>query len=155
MADYRRLKVWQASRRLSIQAYRATARFPFTERFGLSSQMRRAAVSVVANIAEGAGRGSERELTRFLWIARGSLTELAAEIVIARDLGYLVGGPGEELAERADEVGRLLTGLLKSRGAALRGEPPRTPQQPSTIDHRPLTKDYRLTTNDQRPTTND
>ena len=117
MSDYRKLLVWQRAYCLTLAVYRNTRRFPPSERFGLTSQLQRASVSVVANIAEGAGRGSEREFTRFLWIARGSLTETIAELSIARDLGYLDSEESESLLAAGNEVGRLLTGLLKARGA--------------------------------------
>jgi four helix bundle protein len=117
MGDYRKLLVWQRAYGLTLGIYRKTRRFPASERFGLASQLQRASVSVVANIAEGAGRGSERELTRFLWIARGSLTETIAELCIARDLGYLTQDEAAALVAMGDEVGRMLTGLLKARGA--------------------------------------
>ncbi|MBL0180319.1 MAG: four helix bundle protein [Gemmatimonadetes bacterium] len=117
MGDYRKLLVWQRAYHLTLAVYRATRRFPTSERFGLSAQLQRATVSVVANIAEGAGRGSEKELTRFLWIARGSLTETIAELSIARDLGYLNSEDAGALIGMGNDVGRLLTGLLKARGA--------------------------------------
>lgn len=78
--------------RLVREVYRITANFPAAEQFGLTSQLRRAAVSVPPNIAEGAGRGGRLELIRFLTIARGSLAELDTQIWIARDLGYLSDG---------------------------------------------------------------
>jgi four helix bundle protein len=127
MGDYRKLVAWQRAYGLTLAVYRNTRRFPASERFGLAAQLQRASVSVVANIAEGAGRGSEREFTRFLWIARGSLTETVAELSIARDLGFLSPGEAEALIASGDEVGRLLTGLLKARGAITRRRPPPTP----------------------------
>jgi four helix bundle protein len=127
MGDYRKLLVWQRAYRLTLGIYRTTRRFPASERFGLASQLQRASVSVVANIAEGAGRGSEREFTRFLWIARGSLTETVAELTIARDLGYLDPAEAESLLADGNEVGRLLTGLLKARGAITHRRPPPKP----------------------------
>jgi four helix bundle protein len=117
MSDYRQLKAWQRAYSLALDLYRVTRDFPSHERYGLTSQLRRAATSVVANVAEGAGRGAEGDFTRFLWIARGSLTELVAEITLGRDLGYLKPEDAERLLERGNEVGRMLTGLLKSRGA--------------------------------------
>ena len=78
--------------RLVREVYRITASFPVAEQFGLTNQLRRAAVSVPSNIAEGAGRGGRTELVRFLTIARGSLAELDTQLWIARDLGYLTDG---------------------------------------------------------------
>ncbi|WP_347260538.1 four helix bundle protein [Rudaea sp.] len=83
------LDVWKDAMRLVREIYRATTEFPEHERFGLTSQMRRAAVSVPSNIAEGAARGGRTELVRFLTIARGSLAELDTQLWIARDLGFL------------------------------------------------------------------
>ncbi|MEI2721001.1 MAG: four helix bundle protein [Gemmatimonadales bacterium] len=120
MADYRRLKAWQIAYRLALDVYRATEGYPAGERYGLVSQSRRAAVSVAANIAEGAGRGGGGEFTRFLWIARGSLTELGTELALARDLGMLPAERAEALLSTLDESGRILMGLLKSRGAVPR-----------------------------------
>jgi four helix bundle protein len=120
MADYRRLKAWQAAYRLALDVYRVTEAYPAVERFGLVSQSRRAAVSIAANIAEGAGRGGGGDFTRFLWIARGSLTELGTELALARDLGMLPAEVAESLLSTLDETGRMLMGLLKSRGAVPR-----------------------------------
>jgi four helix bundle protein len=117
MADYRRLVAWQRAYALVLGVYSLTRRFPKDERFGLISPCRRAAVSVAANIAEGAGRSREKEFTHFLWIARGSLTELETEIALSRDLGMLSGEDAVPLLGLTDEVGRLLMGLLKARGA--------------------------------------
>ena len=113
MGDYRRLAVWIAARRLATLTYAATAGFPPRERYGLAHQMRRAAVSVASNIAEGAGRGSDREFARFLRIARGSLQELNTQLLIAGDLR--MGDPARlaELAAAASEAGRLLFGLTR------------------------------------------
>jgi len=83
------LDVWKDAMRLVREIYHATAAFPEQERFGLTGQMRRAAVSIPSNIAEGAGRGGRVELIRFLTIARGSLAELDTQLWIARDLGFL------------------------------------------------------------------
>jgi len=83
------LQVWKDAMRLVREMYRITATFPEDERFGLVSQMRRAAVSIPSNIAEGAARGGRAELVRFLAIARGSLAELDTQLWIARDLGFL------------------------------------------------------------------
>jgi four helix bundle protein len=117
MADHRRLIAWQRAYALVLEIYRVTADFPVEERFGLVAQSRRAAVSVAANIAEGAGRSRGKEFTRFLWIARGSLTELATQVSLFRDLGFLPAGEVEGLLATTDEIGKLLMGLLKARGA--------------------------------------
>jgi|SRR5579864_551119 four helix bundle protein len=94
------------------EVYRCTKCFPREEIFGLISQMRRAAVSVPSNIAEGKGRFSQRELTHFLFHARGSLLELQTQISIATRLEYLSGSDATRLDDHAAEVGRLLNGLV-------------------------------------------
>ena len=113
MGDFRKLEAWQAARRLAVLVHRTTAAMPWRERAGLGDQMRRAAVSVASNIAEGAGRAWDREFARFLRIARGSLQELQTQLLIASDLTLLPAlQPLDELAAR---TGRLLFGLLRYR----------------------------------------
>ena len=126
MGDYRALRVWKAAYDLSLTVYRATAGFPREERFGLSSQLRCAAVSIVSNIAEGASRGAEKEFTRFLWVARGSVAELHTQVLLARDLHILRPEAGEPLQRDVEQVARMLMALLKTRGAVLaQDDPPR------------------------------
>jgi four helix bundle protein len=110
---YHDLVVWQRAMDLVVEVYRFTKTFPRDEMFGLASQMRRAAVSVPSNIAEGKGRHSQRELLQFLYHARGSLLELQTQITVAERLAYLSQGAGRTLAEHANEVGRLLNGLIQ------------------------------------------
>jgi len=110
--SYRDLVVWQRAMDLVEEVYRCTKCFPREEIFGLISQMRRAAVSVPSNIAEGKGRFSQRELTHFLFHARGSLLELQTQISIATRLEYLSGSDATRLDDHAAEVGRLLNGLV-------------------------------------------
>lgn len=109
MQDYRRLKVWSKSHALALQIYRTTQEFPSDERFGLTSQLRRAASSVPANIAEGCGRGGTRELRRFLIVASGSASELEYHLLLAKDLGYL---SDLALSTRTAEVKRMLASLI-------------------------------------------
>ena len=94
--------------------YRESRRMPREEQFALTNQMRRAAVSIPANIAEGEGRVSKKEFGRFLSIAHGSLRELETHLMIAERLEYLTAEAVEQLLNLAGEVGRLITGLLKS-----------------------------------------
>ncbi len=110
---YKDLEAWQVSMALVVEVYRVTANFPKQEVFGLTSQMRRAAVSVASNIAEGKGRFSDRELGQFLGVARGSVFEIETQAAIAMELGFLSESQALELAERCAEVGRLLNGLIK------------------------------------------
>jgi len=111
---YQDLKVWQLAMDLVTQVYRCTATFPKQEMYGLTSQMRRSAVSVPSNIAEGKGRFSRKELVQYLFRARGSLLELETQVLIGRRLGYLGDTEGRQLTARASEVGRLLNGLVNS-----------------------------------------
>jgi four helix bundle protein len=111
---YRDLVAWQKSVALVTDVYRATRTFPADERFGLTSQMRRAAVSVPSNIAEGHGRQSPGEFRQFLGQARGSLSELETQLEIAANLELLDRARAQALQEQVAEVGRILNGLLTS-----------------------------------------
>jgi four helix bundle protein len=111
---YRNLKAWQSAMKLVSTIYRDSERFPSNKKYGLTSQIRRAAVSVASNIAEGKGRSSDRELVQFLNHARGSLFEIETQISIAHDLGYWSDGQTAELLDRTAEVGRILNGLIKA-----------------------------------------
>ncbi len=106
------LSVWQKAHELTLMVYRMTARFPREEQFGLVSQMRRAAVSVPANIAEGFKKRSRPDKVRFYNISQGSLEELRYYLILSRDLGYTTDvGPA---TANLDEVGRMLHGLIAS-----------------------------------------
>ncbi len=109
---YRDLLVWQKAIELVTDIYRVTRGFPKDELYGLTSQIRRAAVSIPSNIAEGQGRLTRGEFRQFLGQARGSYAELETQLIIARNLGYL--SQAGNLAENLAEVGRLLNGLLSS-----------------------------------------
>jgi four helix bundle protein len=111
---HRDLKAWELSIDLADLTYRKTASLPADERFGLSAQMRRAAVSVSANIAEGAGRDSAKEFRRFLFIARGSLAELETLAIIASRIGLLPQKDRNELLAARNEVARVVQGLINS-----------------------------------------
>jgi four helix bundle protein len=112
--DFRELKVWEKAHRLVVDVYRLTGAFPAEERFGLVAQLRRSAASVPANIAEGCGRGSERELARFLSIAAGSASEAEYHLLLAYDLGYLAEGNHRELDQRTNEVKRMLNSFIQT-----------------------------------------
>jgi four helix bundle protein len=113
MGDYRKLDVWNASRQLATRIYLASANMPTRDRYELASQMRRAAISVVSNIAEGSGRAGNHEFARFLRIARGSATELEAQLVMAGDLKALEAGSVGALIKETERVRRMLSGLLR------------------------------------------
>ena len=111
---YRDLVAWQKSRRLVSEIYRLTADWPTDERFGLTSQLRRAAVSIPANIAEGQGRLGTAEMKHRLSIAHGSLCELETLLIVAGDIGLSAGDVQALLLADAEEVGRLLRGFIRS-----------------------------------------
>ena len=112
--SYRELIAWQKAIDLVPAIYECTRSFPDCERFGLTSQLRRAAVSVPSNIAEGQGRASTGEFNQFLGHARGSLLEIETQVFIARNLGFTATGDGELLLAKCAEVGRILNGLMSS-----------------------------------------
>jgi four helix bundle protein len=112
MKDFRSLKVWEKSHSLVLEVYRSTTNFPKEEMFGLTSQVRRAASSIPANIAEGCGRGGEADFARFLQIAMGSASELEYHILLAHDLGYLDHPTYQALNEHIVEVKKMLASLI-------------------------------------------
>jgi four helix bundle protein len=116
MRDFRELKVWHKAHALTLDAYRATSSFPRDELYGLTSQIRRAAVSVGANIAEGAGKNSRPEFSRFLQIALGSASELEYHLLLSRDLDYLVPEIYAELSQRVVETKKMLSGFIQFLG---------------------------------------
>lgn len=114
MGNYRDLDAWQASRTLTVLTYTATEQLPQAERFGLTAQMRRAAVSIMSNIAEGCGRGTDAQFRTFLRIARGSLYELESQAILANDLGFMTEIALADLTEAIRHTARPLHGLLRS-----------------------------------------
>ncbi len=112
--SHRDLFVWQKAVSLVSICYQLTQSFPRSERFGLTSQLQRSAVSIAANIAEGKGRGSTGAYLNHLSIASGSLAELDTHSVVARALGYITDEQLNDITGRLEEVGRMLTGLRKS-----------------------------------------
>lgn len=113
-SSFRDLRVWQEAMELTTEIYRRTACFPKHELYGLVQQIRRAAVSVPSNIAEGKGHRSDREFVLFLLHARGSLLELQTQLLIARELQYLSEAEALSLLGTAERVGRALNGLINS-----------------------------------------
>lgn len=111
---HRDLLVWQKAMQLVVQIYEATRGFPSDEKFGLVSQMRRAAVSIPSNISEGHGRQGEREFSKFLWIANGSLMELETQLLISERLQFIDSETSNNLQQELQQVGRMLTGLRTS-----------------------------------------
>ena len=105
---FTKLKIWQTAHRLSLRIYGITRAFPSDEKFGLTSQLRRASVSVSANIAEGTGRGSSKELSYFLHVAHGSIKEMVSHCLLARDLSFIDPKEADELIR---EYGGLSAGI--------------------------------------------
>jgi four helix bundle protein len=121
---YRDLKVWQKTHALTLVAYQKTKSFPTEERFGLTSQIRRAAVSIEANLAEGSGRVGSAEYGRFVHMALGSARELDCEL-LARDLGYLSPDDYDPMVRELDQIQRMLVALAgKLSPLASRPSPP-------------------------------
>ena len=113
MQDFRRLKVWQKSHSLTLELYGVTASFPRSEQFGLTGQIRRAASSIPANIAEGCGRDGDAELARFLQIGMGSASELEYHILLARDLKLINAQTHDRLNAQIVEVKRMIAPLIR------------------------------------------
>ena len=111
MRPHQKLEAWSKAIELVTDLYKCTERFPATERYGLTSQLRRAAISIAANIAEGAGRRSKREFAHFLSNSQGSASEVETELIIAHKLGYLDEKTFSRLLSQLDRISRLITGL--------------------------------------------
>ncbi len=111
---HKKLVAWQESMSLVYIIYELVKRLPRSEEFGLTSQMRRAAVSITANIAEGAARQTTRELLQFLYIARGSLSELDTYMEIVKHLRYIEAEKSAEIDQRMERVDKMLAGLMQS-----------------------------------------
>ena len=117
MKNFRELKVWEKAHQLTLAVYKATAKFPKDELYGLTSQTRRSCASIPANIAEGCGRRGDAELARFFQIAMGSASELEYHLLLARDLDLLNGSDYKWLAGEVTEVKRMLTSFIQKLNA--------------------------------------
>ena len=111
MRPHENLDVWKKSVDFVVEIYKVTEKFPSEEKFGLTSQIRRASVSIAANIAEGAGRKSTKEFLNFLSMAQGSASEVETELLISFRLNFLSQKVLEEMHIKLDEIGRMITGL--------------------------------------------
>ena len=111
--SYKDLLVWQKAIDLVVVSYRGTSQFPQSEMYGLISQIRRAASSIPANIAEGYGRGSRKDYAQFLFIAQGSLKELETHFIVSEKLSYLTAAQTAKLLSQTDELGRMLASLIR------------------------------------------
>lgn len=114
LKNYRELIVWQRSYDAALQVYKVTSEFPKSEIYGLTSQLRRGAVSIPSNLAEGHTRGQTLDYIRFIGIARGSLAELQTQLMLARDLSYLDTSVYAPLADEYEQIERMLAALLRS-----------------------------------------
>jgi four helix bundle protein len=122
---YKDLQIWQKGMRLTKEIYRLTARFPTEERYGLASQMRRAAVSIPSNIAEGQARRGTKEFVQFLSLASGSLAELDTQLLLSVDLGYTQRTDATPPAAEITEIQKMIAAIqrkLAARTAGLSGE---------------------------------
>lgn len=113
MRDYKKLKVWQKAYELGSQVYKLTKSFPKEEIYGLTSQLRRAAVSIPSNIAEGSRRSTEKDFKSFLHNAYGSIAELEVQIMYAKELEYLTSNDAEKVIENLSEISRMLNALIQ------------------------------------------
>ena len=113
MQNYKDLKVWEMAHQFTLNVYSVTKQFPKEEMFGLTTQLRRAAASIGANIAEGCGRSSQADLARFLQISLGSANESEYFLLLANDIGYLQGDAFESLYKQVNEVKAMLISLIQ------------------------------------------
>lgn len=118
MRDHSKLRAFELADQLAVRVYRITQTFPKNEQFGLTSQMRRAAVSIASNIVEGCARHSQRDYIHFLDMAYGSARELQYQATLAYRLGFLDDGAHEPLAATSEETSRVLNGLIRSLRAS-------------------------------------
>ncbi len=114
MRDYKKIKAWELAHQLALNVYRSTAHFPVSEQFGITSQLRRAASSVPANIAEGSGRTTDKDFLRFLDIALGSLKETEYFLLLSNELNYLQKAEWILLHEQATDALKCLVGFIKA-----------------------------------------
>ncbi len=112
-ANYKDLDLWRATRELVKDVYESSRYFPEYEMFGLVSQLRRAAVSALSNIAEGCGRGSDNDLIRFLHMSQGSIFEVETQIIVAMDQGYLKEVDFNRLVEKTERCKKLIFGFIR------------------------------------------
>lgn len=114
MKNFKNLKVWQKGIKIVADVYKSVNRFPKEELYGLTSQIKRSAISIPSNIAEGSGRGTDKEFNRFLDIALGSSFELETQLIIAKELAYISEEDFLDISTKLDEVQRMITGLQKN-----------------------------------------
>ena len=115
MSGFRDLKVWQRSKELAVLIYKLTQKGPFTRDYGFRDQIRRAAVSIPSNLAEGDERGSNKDAVRFFYYAKGSLAEIQTQIEIAYEIDYLEKQTFNDLEDKCKIIGKMLGSLIKAR----------------------------------------
>lgn len=113
-SSFENLKVWQKSNDFVIDVYKVLTQFPEYEKYAITAQIRRAVNSICANIAEGTGRRTKKDYLNFLYIARGSLEEVKSFLIVSKKLGYIREEQLMELKEKADTIGKMLNGLIRS-----------------------------------------
>ena len=113
MKDFKQLEIWQEAYAFTLEIYQLTKKFPDSERYGLSSQIRRASTSIISNIAEGCGRDGDAELKRFLLIAMGSASEAECQLMLSRDLGYITSTHYDELYTKLTTFKRRTNALIQ------------------------------------------
>ncbi|MBN8595493.1 MAG: four helix bundle protein [Anaerolineae bacterium] len=118
MGDYKKLAVWEKAHQLALATYKATRDFPKEELYGLTSQMRRAAVSIPSNLAEGSGKNTDAEVARFAHISLGSAKELEYQLLLAHDLGYVTDPAYQLLDIEVKQVLRMLSGFIQKLNAS-------------------------------------
>ena len=133
MKDFRKLKVWEKAHQLVLSLYGATRKFPVDEQYGLTSQIRRSAVSIPSNIAEGCCRTGDVEFARFPRIALGSASELEYKLLLSKDLGYIQNDEYSKYLESVTEIKQMLTSLI----LRLRGDHIESPKSGSVGSSRP------------------
>ena len=138
MQDFRNLSVWQSARRLTKTIYNLTRDFPASEEFGLKAQMRKASVSICANIAEGCGRRGDREFRRFLDVAMGSACELECETILSLDLAFITESIQKQILDVLIPTKQMLSGLAAS--LVVHPKQPRRPKGGGTRRVDPLAK---------------
>lgn len=114
MKDFRQLKVWEKSHQLALSIYKTTKTFPKEELYGLTSQIRRASMSVPTNIAEGCGRNTDADFARFLQISMGSASETEYQLLLSHDLGFLSKEDYDKLNNDVTEIKRMLTAFIQT-----------------------------------------
>jgi len=113
MKDFKKLKVWERAIAFAVEVYEVTEDFPRKEMYSLVDQLRRAAVSIFSNIAEGCKKGTDRELIRFCNMSLGSTGEVESQLIFSERIGYLNKDIVDRLTKEVDEIGKMLTGLVK------------------------------------------